>query len=657
MFYSQDILQKRGGKFGIIWIAATRARDLTRRDYSTVNVTKTCEQILIHFPENSRSVRGGFPRFSLYLTAQLMFGITLVHGKHAEYLYSDAMTLQSKFIPKRPGRRMVPGGTKDIDMRTPARPTEALRLEDPLDLYSPGLVELDPEFGRLNVSEDMIDPAFLPDIKIIHFPEDPPTPEWWPGRSRKSPSPLFPASPSEHDKTQVKDRKDISLPHDVLPELPFPVTDLDDDLLPPEKDDILFSPGEEGILPVDLPTHPPPDRTEGEEPATKKKKSEDKKRKERSEPREPEKEKESPADHSPIDRGEAPPVPEHSSSEDERRTRTRELELPPLNLDDILKTPPRRPTRPGRGLQIDTDTQMSREDVRDNLAHPEHTLAKLVLANPRPPPPTAEQLLNQPCIRLHHPALLRVWQSKIPATRFRNLQKTDSDTTTSPLSPEERDPDPEVPRDETFESESGGKRPRLNVSEESFPDVSRTSESGSERRPRESLPTKSGTTEPSILYDVPEEPGPIGPAPDIPEPGQPRSPEEPAVSPQREGHAEGHASDTADVSSKESPVNELCQPVEPGFSPRSPPVKSKLSRDVATRTIAERLDEDDSTTFETLASPEETDRATAARFLYFCLVFHKQQMVQLTQLMPYEDILIERGPRFTAMLSAAGLKH
>ncbi|XP_019644362.1 PREDICTED: meiotic recombination protein REC8 homolog [Branchiostoma belcheri] len=308
MFYSQDILQKRGGKFGIIWIAATRASDLTKRDYSAVNVARTCEEIISHLTGQSRARydRGRFPRFSLYLSAQLMFGVTLVHGKHAEYLYGDAMTLQSKFIPK---RRVAPGGliiisTKDIDMRTSTRPTEALRLEDPLDMYRPGLVELDPEFGRLNIPEDMIEPDFLPfGPEMIHFPLAPPTPDWWPGRgrdTRKPRSPHSPGSPPGYDPNQVKDKNDISLPEHDWPSLDQMPGKDDDDLQPPQMGDPLMSSlsspengDKEGPTqpPMEQPSRKRPDREKSDKPP---------KRKKPSDPREPEAEQDLPRDVEPL---------------------------------------------------------------------------------------------------------------------------------------------------------------------------------------------------------------------------------------------------------------------------------------------------------------------------------------------------------------------
>ncbi|XP_071828279.1 meiotic recombination protein REC8 homolog isoform X2 [Apostichopus japonicus] len=100
MFYSQEILQKRGGKFGIVWLAATRAAVLTKKDYYSVQVAKICNDLLQHITLRI-SQRGAKQRFSLYLSSQLMFGITKVHGKQASYLLVEVQRLHRQFSSTR----------------------------------------------------------------------------------------------------------------------------------------------------------------------------------------------------------------------------------------------------------------------------------------------------------------------------------------------------------------------------------------------------------------------------------------------------------------------------------------------------------------------------------------------------------------------------
>ncbi|XP_033633636.1 meiotic recombination protein REC8 homolog [Asterias rubens] len=89
MFFSQDILKKRGGKFGIVWIAATKCRSvsLSKRDYFTVSISKTCDDIMKYVCLKAEPVKhhGAHPRLSLYLSSQLMFGVAKVYEKQIDY--------------------------------------------------------------------------------------------------------------------------------------------------------------------------------------------------------------------------------------------------------------------------------------------------------------------------------------------------------------------------------------------------------------------------------------------------------------------------------------------------------------------------------------------------------------------------------------------
>ncbi|ELU03326.1 hypothetical protein CAPTEDRAFT_214757 [Capitella teleta] len=116
MFFSQDLLQKRGGKFGIIWIAATRGTGLSRRDYIRVNVQKSCDDIIRYLMLQHPASREGLsrPRLSLYLSSQLMYGVVKVYDQQQKILNSDVTNLLTKFHAS-----LVP--TLDIDLKAQAR--------------------------------------------------------------------------------------------------------------------------------------------------------------------------------------------------------------------------------------------------------------------------------------------------------------------------------------------------------------------------------------------------------------------------------------------------------------------------------------------------------------------------------------------------------
>ncbi|XP_032092518.1 meiotic recombination protein REC8 homolog [Thamnophis elegans] len=91
MFYYPNVLQRHTGCFATIWLAATGASKLLKREYLKVNVPQTCEEILAYIlvrvpPPVPGSPR---PRFSLYLSAQLQYGVILVYSRQCQYLVEE----------------------------------------------------------------------------------------------------------------------------------------------------------------------------------------------------------------------------------------------------------------------------------------------------------------------------------------------------------------------------------------------------------------------------------------------------------------------------------------------------------------------------------------------------------------------------------------
>lgn len=87
MFYSHVYLRKNG-RFGLVWLAATQSRVLSRRELMAVNVSLTVSNILEHVPGNLKAENRP-RRFSLYLSSQLMYGSVKVLQKQWEYLLGD----------------------------------------------------------------------------------------------------------------------------------------------------------------------------------------------------------------------------------------------------------------------------------------------------------------------------------------------------------------------------------------------------------------------------------------------------------------------------------------------------------------------------------------------------------------------------------------
>nr|CAD7409392.1 unnamed protein product [Timema poppensis] len=75
MFYSYDWLcRRKNGKFSIVWLAATHIKKLTNQDVMKV-------------PRDSST--GKRPRFSLYLSSQLLYGVCVIRQKQLKMFLDE----------------------------------------------------------------------------------------------------------------------------------------------------------------------------------------------------------------------------------------------------------------------------------------------------------------------------------------------------------------------------------------------------------------------------------------------------------------------------------------------------------------------------------------------------------------------------------------
>ncbi|XP_027012548.2 meiotic recombination protein REC8 homolog isoform X1 [Tachysurus fulvidraco] len=91
MFYYPNVLNHKTGCFATIWLAATKARKMNRRDLLKVNVQSTCTDIMDYVLVRVPSLAAGLPRprFSLYLSSQLQYGIVLVFHRQCQLLLEE----------------------------------------------------------------------------------------------------------------------------------------------------------------------------------------------------------------------------------------------------------------------------------------------------------------------------------------------------------------------------------------------------------------------------------------------------------------------------------------------------------------------------------------------------------------------------------------
>ncbi|CAH8538275.1 unnamed protein product [Schistosoma rodhaini] len=91
MFYSIDLLSAHRGKFGIIWLAATRVRkQLSRKELNSVNIVTACNEITSYILGETQI------RLSLYLASQLTFGICIIYREKTVVMLRDLQELSQK---------------------------------------------------------------------------------------------------------------------------------------------------------------------------------------------------------------------------------------------------------------------------------------------------------------------------------------------------------------------------------------------------------------------------------------------------------------------------------------------------------------------------------------------------------------------------------
>ncbi|XP_034415892.1 REC8 meiotic recombination protein b [Cyclopterus lumpus] len=92
MFYYPNVLQRHSGCFSTVWLAATRGIRVTRRELLKVNVSRTCGDVLDYVTDQVPPPQPNLPRprFSLYLSSQLQYGVVVVYHKQCDFLLEEA---------------------------------------------------------------------------------------------------------------------------------------------------------------------------------------------------------------------------------------------------------------------------------------------------------------------------------------------------------------------------------------------------------------------------------------------------------------------------------------------------------------------------------------------------------------------------------------
>ncbi|XP_046880118.1 REC8 meiotic recombination protein b [Hypomesus transpacificus] len=154
MFYYPNVLQRHTGCFSTIWLAATKGIRITRRELMKVNVGRTCEDILDYVTVRMPPLHPSLPRprFSLYLSSQLQYGIVIVFHRQCAFLLDEVQQIIDRLL--RSERHMR------IDMAEPDR--LALDVPDSLLLLREAEGAQDPFFGVMGLEQELPSPYKMP---------------------------------------------------------------------------------------------------------------------------------------------------------------------------------------------------------------------------------------------------------------------------------------------------------------------------------------------------------------------------------------------------------------------------------------------------------------------------------------------------------------
>ncbi|KAF1372874.1 hypothetical protein PFLUV_G00254420 [Perca fluviatilis] len=141
MFYYPDVLHRHTGCFATIWLAATKGIRITRRELLKVNVKRTCGDILDYVTAKVPPPQQNLPkpRFSLYLSSQLQYGVIVVYHRQCGFLLEEVQQTIDRLLRS---KKCI-----NIDMAESDR--LALNVPDSLYMMEEAEGAQDPFFGLM----------------------------------------------------------------------------------------------------------------------------------------------------------------------------------------------------------------------------------------------------------------------------------------------------------------------------------------------------------------------------------------------------------------------------------------------------------------------------------------------------------------------------
>ncbi|XP_041650161.1 meiotic recombination protein REC8 homolog [Cheilinus undulatus] len=153
MFYYPAVLRRHSGCFSTVWLVATKGIKITRRDFLKVNVKSTCDNIINYVLERVPPPLPDLPRprFSLYLSSQLQYGIVVVFHRQCVIFLEELQSVVEQLAKQRT--------SQTIDMDEHSR--LALDFPDALFLLEDTEGAQDPLFGEMLMQDEMPSPNSL----------------------------------------------------------------------------------------------------------------------------------------------------------------------------------------------------------------------------------------------------------------------------------------------------------------------------------------------------------------------------------------------------------------------------------------------------------------------------------------------------------------
>ncbi|XP_040210604.1 meiotic recombination protein REC8 homolog [Rana temporaria] len=158
MFYFPNVLQRHTGCFSTVWLAATKGTRIVKREYLKVNVMSTCLKIMQYILQQVPPPYHGcpIPRLSLYLSAQLSYGVVCVYHRQCDLLIEEMkVTLERLYKAEKQLK---------IDF---LQTDQQLLLPDSLMLMQMLEDAPDPFFGMMDIPPELPDPYMIPQIRTL----------------------------------------------------------------------------------------------------------------------------------------------------------------------------------------------------------------------------------------------------------------------------------------------------------------------------------------------------------------------------------------------------------------------------------------------------------------------------------------------------------